>query len=166
MVGFMWFLLTRRGTFHKSTCHHARTQPGMRLDWKEGQSASLLRQVGAKAKECGHCHPFRGIYEPDIRDTWLVAATEASFGMSVGVVPVRVHPPQRCAGSACPVHAPSDHHMVTWRCVWRGDRGIVERICPDHHTGHPDPDDLAHRRSLDPEADAIHGCCGCCRRPM
>lgn len=55
----------------------------------------------------------------------------------------------------CAIHGPSDHHMATWRQHWRGDRGIIERICP-HGVGHPDPDGIYA------DGDTVHGCDGCC----
>jgi hypothetical protein len=66
---------------------------------------------------------------------------------------LRVHPKTKCKGQHCCIHNPSDHHMKEWPQNWRGDRGIMERICP-HGIGHPDPDD--------PATDKIHGCDGCC----
>jgi hypothetical protein len=66
------------------------------------------------------------------------------------------HPP-------CPIHAPSDHHMVEWPLFWRSDRGIFERGCP-HNIGHPDPDTITYLLSMDPNGDnGVHGCDGCCR---
>lgn len=44
--------------------------------------------------------------------------------------------------------------MVLWPQHWRGDRHLMERICP-HGVGHPDPDDI--------NPDGVHGCDGCCR---
>jgi hypothetical protein len=64
-----------------------------------------------------------------------------------------VHDPAGCAGRACTIHNPSNHHMRAWPQHWRGDRGLVERICP-HGVGHPDPDEVA--------TDTTHGCDGCC----
>lgn len=64
-----------------------------------------------------------------------------------------VHTEHVCHGRGCVVHHPSDHHMNTWPCTWRDDRGIAERRCP-HGIGHPDPDDTT--------TDRIHGCDGCC----
>lgn len=68
------------------------------------------------------------------------------------------HPAAVCEGSPCPLHHPSEHHMVGWALHWRGDRGLMERICP-HGVGHPDPDSLAHLAGRD---DGVHGCDGCC----
>ncbi len=80
-------------------------------------------------------------------------ATESTFGAPVGPVTLQgVHLPEKCAGRACVVHAPSEHHMRDWPLTWRGDRGIMERACP-HGIGHPDPDDIG---------DDVHGCDGCC----
>ncbi len=71
---------------------------------------------------------------------------------------VWVHDEKDCEGEHCPIHNPSDHHMKTWPTNWRGDRGIMERICP-HGIGHPDPDDI---RIVNEDDLGIHGCDGCC----
>lgn len=55
----------------------------------------------------------------------------------------------------CPIHAPSDHHMLSWPQHWRGDRRIIERIC-EHGVGHTDPDE---------QGFGGHGCDGCCVPP-
>lgn len=79
---------------------------------------------------------------------------------------LRVHDPELCEGRPCSIHNPSDHHMKTWPLNWRGDRRLMERICP-HGVGHPDPDHIAFARSVpftqgryDP--NGTHGCDGCC----
>jgi hypothetical protein len=72
------------------------------------------------------------------------------------------HPVAECAGTVCVVHRPSDHHMRSWALHWRDDRRIVERTCPDHGTGHPDPDMLASQSEAGLQVKDIHGCCGCC----
>ena len=75
-----------------------------------------------------------------------------------------VHSSNECTG-ACSIHKPSDHALKKAPTHWRGDRGIMERIC-EHGVGHPDPDDLAYRVLEGGEKLAyagIHGCCGCCR---
>lgn len=69
---------------------------------------------------------------------------------------IRVHAKDRCAGQPCPIHNPSDHHMVTWDQRWRDDRKIMERVC-EHGIGHVDPDDITTYR--------VHGCDGCCQPP-
>ena len=84
---------------------------------------------------------------------------------------LRTHDESLCRDDeTCCVHAPSDHHMRDWPMNWRADRGLMERVCPDHGTGHPDPDDIAHKVRVMGEAngraEAVHGCCGCCARPL
>lgn len=90
-------------------------------------------------------------------DFIFVDAAEPELGIQVGMSLLQVHDPANCEGQACCIHHPSDHHMVTWPQNWRGDRGLMERTCPEHGVGHPDPDDL--------NADGNHGCCGCCLPP-
>jgi len=77
---------------------------------------------------------------------------------------ILVHNKNQCKGQHCCIHNPSDHHMKDWPTLWRGDRGLIERICPCG-VGHPDPDDLAFKESIgvDAQTEGIHGCCGCCR---
>lgn len=81
--------------------------------------------------------------------------------------PLLVHGPERCTGNNCCIHSPSDHHMRDWPMLWRGDLGVMERVC-EHRVGHPDPDDLTHRRRRFGSYDGldVHGCDGCCRRPQ
>ena len=73
--------------------------------------------------------------------------------MSDPPVKLRTHAAGTCLGEFCTIHNPSDHHMKAWPQTWRGDRRLMERICP-HGVGHPDPDDL--------NPDTVHGCDGCC----
>lgn len=81
---------------------------------------------------------------------------------------VATHSIDKCVGQICCVHNPSDHSMRTFPQHWRDDRQLMERICP-HHVGHPDPDDIAHKRATRGERyayyEGIHGCDGCCREP-
>lgn len=65
-----------------------------------------------------------------------------------------MHAMTKCSGQPCTIHNRTDHNMRSFPQYWRGDRGIMERICP-HDIGHPDPDDIT--------TDRIHGCDGCCR---
>ena len=74
---------------------------------------------------------------------------------------VNVHSATLCAGRACVIHNPSDHPMRTWRKNWRADTGLMERICPTHGVGHPDPDDVAYHVSQGRDWMSVHGCCGC-----
>lgn len=71
------------------------------------------------------------------------------------------HSGDACAGTPCPWHAPSDHHMRDWTRLVRTS-GLTERIC-EHGIGHPDPDSLARAASLGRDF-ATHGCDGCCWR--
>lgn len=103
------------------------------------------------------------IPDPTDDTQWFIgSAAESALGVQVGdATLVNVHPPQRCAGRPCVVHNPSNHHMRGWRLNWRGDRGLMERLCP-HGTGHPDPDDVAYQLSVGPTAVGVHTCDGCC----
>jgi hypothetical protein len=95
-------------------------------------------------------------------DRVLVEATEPLFGFSIGRVELKsLHPETACAGRACVIHNPSNHHMREWPMLWRGDRRLMERTCP-HGVGHPDPDDLAWQISQGRDWQAVHGCDGCC----
>jgi hypothetical protein len=86
-----------------------------------------------------------------------VSVAEPYLGVQIGTVRLRVHDQEKCAGQPCVIHNPSDHHMQDWKLNWRADRGIMERLCPAHGIGHPDPDDL--------NRNGVHGCCGCCVPP-
>lgn len=70
-----------------------------------------------------------------------------------------------CDEHGCVIHNPSEHSMRKAKTHWRGDRGLMERIC-ECGVGHPDPDDMNYiRRTQSDEyanAESIHGCCGCC----
>lgn len=99
---------------------------------------------------------------------WIDNVAEESMGVQVGGgVLTNVHDPAQCAGEFCAMHNPSDHHMRSWPSNWRGDRHLMERICP-HGIGHPDPDDIAFKVRRDPidgHYEAVHGCDGCCGTP-
>lgn len=82
-----------------------------------------------------------------------------------------VHSKAACTGNFCVIHRPSVHAMSAFPTNWRRDTAMMERVCP-HGIGHPDPDDLAFRRTTymggrRPEhvdALSVHGCDGCCRK--
>lgn len=93
---------------------------------------------------------------------YIGSGAESHYGIQVGPVRLRVHPASKCAGRACVIHSPSDHRMRSWRLNWRGDTGIMERLCPEHGVGHPDPDDLAFNVAAGRSWVGVHGCCGCC----
>lgn len=80
--------------------------------------------------------------------------TEPIWGAQVAPdgTEMRVHPRSACEtrDAPCVIHKPSDHHMRDWPLNFRGDTGVMERICP-HGWGHPDPDHMAYVRSLTPE---------------
>ncbi len=106
------------------------------------------------------------IPDPTDETVWFIgSAASAEFGIQVGDATLtNVHSGELCAGRFCVVHNPSPHHMREWRLNWRDDRGMMERICP-HGIGHPDPDDLAYKTSVNPwdaEYEGVHGCDGCC----
>lgn len=90
--------------------------------------------------------------------------TDGIYGFQSGTIGelVNVHSATLCAGRNCVIHNPSDHHMRSWKTNWRADRGLMERICPKHGTGHPDPDDVAYHVSEGRDWMGVHGCCGCC----
>jgi hypothetical protein len=79
-----------------------------------------------------------------------------------GTILYNVHPPERCEGSPCWIHHPTNHHMVDWPMI-RRESGLLERQCK-HGIGHPDPDSLWFMKNiLHIEGYGVHGCCGCCR---
>lgn len=69
-----------------------------------------------------------------------------------------MHPASQCAGEFCTIHKRSNHSMRSFPQQWRGDKGIMERVCP-HGVGHPDPDDFMI--AIKPHL-GVHGCDGCC----
>ena len=91
---------------------------------------------------------------------------EASAGNILGGLRLH-HAADQCSGEFCCIHNPSTHRLSSAPLHWRDDRGLMERIC-EHGVGHPDPDDLAHKRRTMSEARyrgyafEVHGCCGCC----
>lgn len=104
------------------------------------------------------------IPDPTDPSVWFIgSASEQVWGRQVGdATLVNVHPPNRCEGHPCVVHHPSEHHMRGWQLNWRGDRDLMERLCP-HGVGHPDPDDMTYQRSIGQGWQGVHGCDGCCR---
>ena len=97
-----------------------------------------------------------------------VDIAEPTFGAQIGKGLLKTHGAAQCAGPLaengkpiCCIHNPSDHHMLTWQQNWRGDKGMMERLCP-HGVGHPDPDDLKVRTT---SWAGTHGCDGCCAKP-
>lgn len=68
-----------------------------------------------------------------------------------------MHSQGTCLGEHCTIHNRSNHSMRIFPQHWRGDRMLMERICP-HGIGHPDPDEI----NLDKDGRSVHGCDGCC----
>lgn len=79
---------------------------------------------------------------------------------------ILTHTKESCIGP-CPIHSPSNHHMVEWKLCWRDDTKIFERMCP-HGIGHPDPDTVTFVKKTRGSDLAItsHGCENCCRIPQ
>jgi hypothetical protein len=81
---------------------------------------------------------------------------------------INVHVPYLCAGRTCAIHNMTNHNMRSWKQNWRADRQFMERICPIHGTGEPDPDQweyLVEKFGEDvAKAEFVHGCCGCAHK--
>lgn len=94
-----------------------------------------------------------------------INAAEPSLGAQIGKTVLRTHPEGACSGEYCSIHNPSDHALKDAPLNWRGDRGLMERIC-EHGVGHPDPDHLAHTERLHgaraAQVESVHGCDFCC----
>lgn len=133
------------------TSDEERTEIQMDLTPEEAKFlVALAQQVNKKAK-----------WSADVRMALNEVVPSAVKGKGLAV-----HPESTCVGEVCCIHNPSDHHMRSWTQLWRADRALMERLCPDHGTGHPDPDHMAHYTKTHPEgetwAEGVHGCCGCC----
>ena len=75
-----------------------------------------------------------------------------------------VHSERACAGRLCDVHnRRGTGPQAAWPLNWRGDRAMMEVICP-HGVGHPTPAQMEYYRDRGVEWLSIHGCCGegCC----
>jgi hypothetical protein len=75
---------------------------------------------------------------------------------------INVHDKSKCTGTVCVIHNPTNHHMRSWKQIWRNDRGIFERIC-SHGVGHPDPDQFPRWEETNRMYEAVHGCDRCCQ---
>lgn len=94
-------------------------------------------------------------------DKIKVFSTDA-FGIYIGEIDLYVHAEGACWGDRCVIHKPTEHHMRDWTLVWRRDKQCMERMCPSHGVGHPDPDDMTYQVAQQREWVGAHGCCGCC----
>ena len=96
-------------------------------------------------------------------DVTVAQVAEPTFGFQVGAHPVNIHGPDRCAGTFCPFHNPSDHTLKNAPINIRMDKmALVERMC-EHGIGHDDPDSVAYLESKGFSGYGVHGCDGCCR---
>ena len=98
--------------------------------------------------------------EPTVR-TQLTRRTHNAQERALLDTLTGVHPRAACAGEPCVVHNPTDHPLRSWPLLWRGDRGIFERVC-EHGVGHPDPDQFVYWDRTGQPWQRVHGCCGCC----
>ena len=81
---------------------------------------------------------------------------------------VVTHGADKCAGTPCCVHNPSDHHMREWPISFDIRLAYAaNRVC-EHAREHPDPDSLAFFNSRPGVSTelitmmALHRCDGCC----
>lgn len=101
--------------------------------------------------------------EPDYDLVSLDHAATGWLGIQEpGPHTLRTHGASKCAGETCVIHNPSNHHMRQWPMNWRGDTGVMERLCA-HGVGHPDPDATTFAKAHGRGWYGIHGCDGCCR---
>lgn len=110
------------------------------------------------------CSPARRAIKPSATPvTTPKPKKKIKNGKLIGGDRIITHSANNCAGDHCPLHKPSDHKMVSWDMYLRWDRGLlIERICPKHGIGHPDPDSLAWINRNGIVDHGTHGCCGCC----
>lgn len=93
--------------------------------------------------------------ESELHDIWWIKTEDKTWKFST-------HQAHNCV-SPCPLHKPTDHHMLDWPVNIRRDRNfMIERIC-EHGVGHPDPDGVPFHEMLH-EDSGDHGCDGCCMR--
>lgn len=93
------------------------------------------------------------------------ARPDRTFVTGCGERLVNVHERTNdCITYGCVIHNPTDPH-TEFKTHWRRDRQLMERICP-HGVGHPDRNHIEFlRRTLGDavaNAEAVHGCDGCC----
>lgn len=73
---------------------------------------------------------------------------------------LHVHRREDCRGRFCVIHNPQPGPWRDWPTNWRGDRKLMERVCP-HGVGHPAAEDAAWLSE-----GALHGCDGCPCSPI
>lgn len=181
-------------------------------DFHKAEYWGDLRFDPDSALRCPTCKHMWTLHKPDCRMgigggelcgcEATVNTVESPFGGEPrfvteieGIQLENVHPADNCAGEPCVIHNPTNHHMRSWRLIWRNDRKLFERQCP-HGVGHPDPDqfafwdkmsaardieiakwmsqqdpaDLAMMSAWDKPSNnwqsmGVHGCDGCCVGP-
>ena len=145
-------------TVHEQEMEELRLQLGDALAEVRRLKAQIRERERDYAKALKEVVPFERV-EMDM--------FEAILGAYAGLQGLYVHKAERCSGDYCCIHNPSWHPLRDAPLQWRADRGLMERRCACG-IGHPDPDDLAHkRRTMSTEmyeshAFGVHGCCGCC----
>lgn len=102
---------------------------------------------------CGHEVTSKEDMDPDL--IGRLAPSKARLEHSKVVI--YCHSKDECSGEFCTLHKRSNHVMRSWKQHWRDDSGVMERLCPTHSIGHPDPDSPWE----DGDARWVHGCCGC-----
>ncbi len=91
---------------------------------------------------------------------WWALHTEAELDL-MKLWGTSVHIEDKHCWVRCIVHNPSEGIHRDYPVYWRGDLGILERIC-EHGVGHPDPDQFYWLSINGQMGRAIHGCDGCC----
>lgn len=125
-------------------------------EWRPLRSQGLhLSAQGARVN--------RVVLDPDDPTRAIIGShSEPFFGAAAGVAILEnIHRAEKCDGRVCVIHNPTEHAMSEWELHWRDDRGIFERLCPEHGVGHPDPDQFDYWRATGQIEQAIHGCCMC-----
>lgn len=75
-----------------------------------------------------------------------------------------VHKAEKCAGTNCCIHNPSEHPLSNAPIILRTDPfkyAFAERIC-EHGIGHSDIDAVRYHASIGDHGLGIHGCDRCC----
>ena len=131
---------------------------------------SIHKKVGkigkCTTKGCSTGHYKRSVKNAIVKKQTQKTELEKENGKLLNGEGITTHKPDACIGEYCCVHNPSDHHMRTWDRFYRVDKSwLLERLCPKHRIGHPDPDSLSYFKRRGYEYMGVHGCCGCCAKP-
>jgi hypothetical protein len=71
---------------------------------------------------------------------------------------IETHDRGVCLGQWCCIHSPMPGPWAAWPRYWRGDRGIMERICPCG-VGHPVAEMYEYAVVMNRTENLVHGCC-------